>query len=219
MYTICEAKLALFIALPTVYRSRGSREVRPQERRKTSPRSFKPRNARSDYSSKMPIDTAYRNTWIIHVKGVNKQFSYREQNAHSIIKTLQNIKHKIHLLATASGLRSILQRHLKNAITTPSTFFQVSVRRSDTPRLTSGADPYRRRSTLNMPSGLPSWHVISSWIINYIRVYNLISIQPSPRKPHYVLNHVCLSAWSVCPSICPTPTVKSKTEQCTTFKL
>ena len=44
VYTICEAKLALFIAIPTVYRSRGSREVRPQERRKTSPRSFKPRN-------------------------------------------------------------------------------------------------------------------------------------------------------------------------------
>ena len=43
MYTICEAKLALFIALSTVYRSRGSRDVRPQ-RRKTSPRSFKPRN-------------------------------------------------------------------------------------------------------------------------------------------------------------------------------
>jgi len=42
----------------------------------------------------MPIDTAYRNTWIIiHVKGVNKQFSYREQNALSIIKTLKNIKH------------------------------------------------------------------------------------------------------------------------------
>ena len=152
----------LFIAVPTVCRSRGSREVRPQERRKTSPRSFKPRNARSDYSSKMPIDTAYRNTWIIiHVKGVNKQFTYREQNAHSIIKTLKNIK--IHLLATASGLRSILQRHLANAITTPSTFFQVSVRRSDTPRLTSRADPYRRRSTLNMPSGLPSWHVISNY--------------------------------------------------------
>ena len=46
------------------------------------------RNGRSDYLSKMPIDTAYRNTWIIiHVKGVNKQFSYREQNALSIIKT------------------------------------------------------------------------------------------------------------------------------------
>jgi len=70
-------------------------------------------------------------------------------------------------LATASGLRSILQRHLANAITTPSTFFRVSVRRSDTPRLTSGADPYRRRSTLNIPSSLPSWHVISSLDIGY----------------------------------------------------
>ena len=44
VYTICEAKLALFIALPTVYRSTGSREARPQERQKTSPRSFKPWN-------------------------------------------------------------------------------------------------------------------------------------------------------------------------------
>ena len=68
-------------------------------------------------------------------------------------------------MATASGLRSILQRHLANAITTPSTFFQVSGRRSDAPRLTSGADPYSRRSTLNMPSGLPSRHVISSLIL------------------------------------------------------
>ena len=69
-------------------------------------------------------------------------------------------------MATTSGLRGILQRHLANAITTPSTFFHVSVRRSDTTRLTLGADPYRRRSTLNMPSGLPSWHVISSFELN-----------------------------------------------------
>ena len=43
------------------------------------------RKGRSDYLSKMPIRTAYRNTWII--KGVNKQLSYHEQNALSIIKT------------------------------------------------------------------------------------------------------------------------------------
>ena len=105
----------------------------------------------------------FRNTWIIiHVKGVNIQFSYREQNTLSIIKTLKKTLN-IKTLQFTFCLRSILQRHLANAITTPSTFFHVSVRRSDTPRLTSGADPYRRRSTLNMPSGLPSWHVISSF--------------------------------------------------------
>ena len=45
----------------------------------------------SDYLSKMPIDTAYRDSAIpgslYVVKRVNKQFSYREQNALSIIKT------------------------------------------------------------------------------------------------------------------------------------
>ena len=75
----------------------------------------------------------------------NKQIESISRVAQLTLGARLNIKHyniKIHLLATASGLRSILQRHLANAITTPSTFFQVSVRRSDTPRLTSGADPY-----------------------------------------------------------------------------
>ena len=97
MYTICEAKLALLIAVPTVYWSRGSREVRPR-------RGEKFRRGRSsdthickhaERKKWLFIENAYRyclaqfrNTWIIiHVKRVNKQFSYREHNALSIIKT------------------------------------------------------------------------------------------------------------------------------------
>ena len=94
---MCEAKLALLIAVPMVYDrgDRGKHAPRRGEKLCRGRSSDMHICKHAERKKRLFIENAYRyslpqfcNTWIIiHVKGVNKQLSYREQNTLSIIKT------------------------------------------------------------------------------------------------------------------------------------